>query len=85
MVKPSTNKEQCERPPQAARSFAAILQTAEIMQLLKIDELKVAVCRSSAGPSNLQFYAHNYHESVKNRAEVWDAPTMCLEGQGENE
>jgi len=39
------NKEQCDHPPQAARSFATILKTTEIMQLQKIAESKVAISR----------------------------------------
>jgi hypothetical protein len=35
------NKEQGDHPPQAARSFAAILMTFEIIQLFKIAMLKL--------------------------------------------
>jgi hypothetical protein len=53
------NKEQCKHPPQAACSFASILRTNEIIQLLNTTEFKNEIYRISTEPLFALFACEN--------------------------
>jgi len=61
------NKEQCKHPPQAARSFAPILKTIEIIQLLNTTEFKNGIYRISTEPFRYIYIAdYDIFNNLKN-------------------